>query len=230
MSTTRADVEKANAPNVLPGPSNQANVAQRNTAAAGHYTGIGDPTGLGLFSFASTLLILSLYNLQTRSITHPNVIVGMAIFCGGLAMILAGMWAFPRGDSFIGTVFILYGAYWLSYALLLIPGTGILSAYALDSELRSALGIYLVTWGLVTFFLLFASLRRNIAFSIFLLFLAITFWVLAGGVFHGTIRVIKAGGVLGCITAFIAYYCGLSHLFAADRRPLINMPLGSFEY
>jgi succinate-acetate transporter protein len=27
----------------------------------------------------------------------------MAIFCGGLAMILAGMWAFPRGDAFIGT-------------------------------------------------------------------------------------------------------------------------------
>ena len=27
----------------------------------------------------------------------------MAIFCGGLAMILAGMWAFPRGDAFGGT-------------------------------------------------------------------------------------------------------------------------------
>jgi hypothetical protein len=53
----------------------------------------------GLFSFASTTFILSLYNLQTRSITHPNVVVGMAIFCGGLAQLLAGMWEFPRGNA-----------------------------------------------------------------------------------------------------------------------------------
>ena len=57
----------------------------------------------GLFSFASTTFILSLYNLQTRSITHPNVVVGMAVFCGGLAQLLAGMWEFPRGNVFGGT-------------------------------------------------------------------------------------------------------------------------------
>jgi hypothetical protein len=27
----------------------------------------------------------------------------MAIFCGGISMILAGMWAFPRGDAFSAT-------------------------------------------------------------------------------------------------------------------------------
>jgi hypothetical protein len=57
----------------------------------------------GLFSFASTTLILSLYNLQTRSITHPNVVVGMAIFCGGLAQLLAGMWEFATGNTFGAT-------------------------------------------------------------------------------------------------------------------------------
>ena len=34
----------------------------------------------GLFSFASTTLILSLYNLHTRSIDIPNVVFGMALF------------------------------------------------------------------------------------------------------------------------------------------------------
>ncbi|KAF5346401.1 hypothetical protein D9758_012753 [Tetrapyrgos nigripes] len=57
----------------------------------------------GLFSFASTTLILSLYNVQARGITTPNVVVGMALFCGGLAQFLAGMWEFPRGNTFGAT-------------------------------------------------------------------------------------------------------------------------------
>jgi uncharacterized protein len=54
-------------------------------------------------SFASTTLILSLYNVNVRSIAEPNVVVGMAIFCGGLAQLLAGMWEFPRGNMFAAT-------------------------------------------------------------------------------------------------------------------------------
>jgi succinate-acetate transporter protein len=44
----------------------------------------------GLFAFASTTLVLSLYNVQARHITVLNVIVGMALFYGGLAQFL--MW------------------------------------------------------------------------------------------------------------------------------------------
>ena len=57
----------------------------------------------GLFSFASTTFILSLYNVQARGITTPNVVVGMAVFCGGLAQLLAGMWEFPKGNAFGAT-------------------------------------------------------------------------------------------------------------------------------
>jgi hypothetical protein len=57
----------------------------------------------GLFSFASTTLILSLYNAGARNIVEPNLVVGMAIFCGGLAQLLAGMWEFPRGNTFAAT-------------------------------------------------------------------------------------------------------------------------------
>ncbi|TFK65957.1 hypothetical protein BDN72DRAFT_173356 [Pluteus cervinus] len=116
---------------------------------------IANPGSLGLFSFASTTLMLSLYNLQTRGIHAPNVVVGMAIFCGGLAQLLAGMWEFPRGNVFGGTAFTSYGAFWMSYATILIPGSGIVAAYTdAPGELSSALGIYLITWMLVTFFLL----------------------------------------------------------------------------
>lgn len=57
----------------------------------------------GLYSFASTTLILSLYNVGARGITTPNVVVGMAIACGGLAQLLAGMWEFVTGNTFGAT-------------------------------------------------------------------------------------------------------------------------------
>lgn len=57
----------------------------------------------GLFSFASTTLILSLYNVNARGIDTPNVVVGMALFCGGLAQLLAGMWEFATGNTFGAT-------------------------------------------------------------------------------------------------------------------------------
>ena len=53
----------------------------------------------GLFSFASTTLILSFYNTGVRGIGDPNVVVGMALFVGGLAQLLAGMWEFAAGNT-----------------------------------------------------------------------------------------------------------------------------------
>lgn len=57
----------------------------------------------GLFAFASTTLVLSLYNVHARHITTPNVVVGMALFYGGLAQFLAGMWEFATGNTFGAT-------------------------------------------------------------------------------------------------------------------------------
>jgi len=188
---------------------------------------IANPGCLGLFSFASTTFMLSMYNYQVRNITEPNVVVGMAIFCGGLAQFLAGMWEFPRGNMFGATAFSSYGAFWMSYATILIPSSGIIEAYATNpSQLENALGIYLVSWTMVTFFLMFATLRKNIAFTLLFLFLGITFAALASGAFNVSEKATKAGGILGVITAFIAYYIGLSELMAAEPYPAFRMPLG----
>ena len=57
----------------------------------------------GIFSFAATTFLLSIFNVNTRGIQTPNVIVGMAIFSGGLLQFIAGMWEFPRGNIFGAT-------------------------------------------------------------------------------------------------------------------------------
>ncbi|CAK5276623.1 unnamed protein product [Mycena citricolor] len=132
-------------------------------APAPRPTTIANPGALGLFSFASTTFILSFYNVSVDGIATPNVVVGMALFCGGLAQLLAGMWEFPRGNAFGGTAFTSYGAFWLSFGTIFIPGSGILSSYGTNtSELEKALGIYLFSWFIVTFLFLCVPFSRLI--------------------------------------------------------------------
>jgi succinate-acetate transporter protein len=44
-----------------------------------------------------------MFNAQASGVKHPNAVVGMALFCGGLAQLLAGMWEFPKGNTFGAT-------------------------------------------------------------------------------------------------------------------------------
>jgi len=188
---------------------------------------LGNPGPLGLFSFASTTLILSLYNVGADGIDVPNVVVGMALFCGGLAQLLAGMWEFATGNTFGATAFSSYGAFWLSFAALLIPGTGVGAAYAASpnpAQIVSAIAIYLITWGVVTFLFFLATLRKSVGLSVLFFSLTITFVLLASADFTGNLTLSKAGGALGVVTALIAYYCGLAELLTEDDA--FTLPLG----
>jgi succinate-acetate transporter protein len=219
-----ADVEKAQNANVYAGQYNSGSISNPRPHR------VANPGTLGLFSFASTTFILSMFNVQTRGVQAPNVVVGMAIFCGGLAQLLAGMWEFCRMNTFAATAFTSFGAFWLSYAAILIPSSGIIAAYGTNvEELHSALGIYLITWFMVTFMFFIVALRKSVAFIALFGFLTLTFALLAAGEFSGKVNATKAGGALGVVTAFIAYYVGLSELLAAEELAIVKLPLGVFK-
>jgi len=199
---------------------------EKGSYAAPRPSRIGNPGALGLFSFASTTFILSLINVQTRGVTTPNVVVGMAIFTGGLVQLLAGMWEFPRGNVFGATAFSSYGAFWMSYATILIPSSGIIESYtAAPGQLDNALGIYLITWFMFTFFMLLGALRKNLSFIALFACLSVTFALLAAGKFKLVANLDKAGGAMGIVTAMIAYYCAVSELLVKEES-FFTLPLG----
>jgi len=203
-------------------------VYEQPAKVASPTTKIANPAALGLFSFASTTFILSMYNVNARDIHTPNVVLGMACFSGGLAQFMAGMWEFPRGNTFGATAFTSYGAFWMSYAAILIPGTGVISAYSSVDEFSQAVGIYLITWFILTTMFLIGSLRRNIGLIALFFSLSITFLVLGIGAMSGNVAVNKAGGALGIVTAWIAYYCGLSDLLVKGES-WFTLPLGAIQ-
>jgi len=187
---------------------------------------IANPAPAGIFSFAATTFILSMFNVNTRGIHTPNVVVGMAIFTGGLLQFIAGMWEFPRGNVFGATAFSSYGTFWMSYATIFIPSSGVLAAYTDPTELGNAVGIYLITWMMLTIVFIIVSIRKSNAFVVLFTVLALAFGLLAGGSFTGMAKLTKAGGVVGIITAMVAYYIGISELLAAEARPVAKLPLG----
>ncbi|KAJ9124104.1 hypothetical protein QFC22_000899 [Naganishia vaughanmartiniae] len=188
-----------------------------------------NPSPLGLMSFAATTFVLSMFNVSARGIKTPNVVLGMALGYGGLVQLLAGMWEFASGNTFAATAFSSYGGFWLSFGALYVPQLGIVAAYGENkSELASALGIYLASWFIVTFIFFVASWKASIALSALFFFLDITFLLLFVGEFTGKAAVHKAGGALGIVTAFIAFYIALAGLLTKDTS-YFSLPVGELS-
>ena len=75
-----------------------------------------DPGPLGLAAFALTTFTLSLFNAGLAPEALEPLVLPLALFYGGLAQFLAGMWEFRKANTFGATAFASYGAFWLAFA------------------------------------------------------------------------------------------------------------------
>jgi hypothetical protein len=87
---------------------------------------LANPAPLGLLSFATGIFLISVLGVHARGIQTPNVLVGVLMFFGGICQFIAGIMEFIAGNTFGATVFPSYAAFNFSYAMIFIPGTGII--------------------------------------------------------------------------------------------------------
>src|ERR1700712_1245658 len=168
---------------------------------------IADPGPLGLGAFALTTFVLSVFNANIISnIKLESVVLPLALFYGGLAQLLAGVWGFKKANTFGATAFTSYGAFWLSFAAyvkFVKPGLPAADAH-------TATGLFLLVFAIFTTYMFVASLRVSGAVALVFVTLAATFWVLAVGNLNDTKDIIKVGGYLGLITAVAAWYASFA--------------------
>jgi succinate-acetate transporter protein len=186
---------------------------------------VADPAPLGLGAFALTTFVLSVHNAGWA----PSVIwIGLAIFYGGLAQLLAGMWEFRRNNTFASTAFSTYGAFWLALGTFVILND-LTSLKLADTAESEALGWYLFAFAVFNTYMLFWSTRVNAAvFSVFLtleiteILLFIGFWS-GDGAGEGWVKV---GGWLGVVTAAAAWYASSAGVVnSLGVRPIV--PVGA---
>jgi succinate-acetate transporter protein len=184
---------------------------------------VADPAPLGLAGFALTTLLLSAHNAGWA----PDFIwVGTAIFYGGLAQFVAGMWSFRRGNVFTATAFSTYGAFWFSlatYFLLVVFGK------APAKDVGNALGWFLLAFAIFNTYMLFWSMRVNTAvFGVFLT-LEITEILLFIGFFNGSGAgegLVLVGGLVGVLTAAVAFYTSAADVISGMTGRAV-LPVGT---
>lgn len=189
-----------------------------------------NPAPLGLSAFALTTFVLSLINagvIVPAVGAGTEVIVGLALFYGGLGQILAGMWEFKAGNTFGATAFTSFGGFWLSFGVIFIPGFGILAAITKNmATFHAVIGIVLLGWAIFTFLMLLGALRSNLALIGVFFFLTLTFLALAIGWLAGQQTTwIQIGGWLGVVTAAFAWYTALADVLASGKA-MFSLPKG----
>ncbi len=167
---------------------------------------IADPAPLGLAGFALTTFVLSMFNAGLVDKRALPIVFGLALAYGGVAQLLAGMWEFRKGNTFGATAFSSFGAFWLSYwAYVTFFAKQVPAANA-----GSAVGLFLIAWGIFTAYMWIASFRTTAAVNLVFLLLAITFILLGIGEARGSTGIVKLGGWFGLATAVAAWYASFA--------------------
>ncbi|MGA9113321.1 MAG: acetate uptake transporter [Candidatus Dormiibacterota bacterium] len=209
----------------------------RPAAARPTEVAIADPAPLGLAGFGLTTLILSVVNAgwfgNASIVPLTGSTLSMAVAYGGLAQFIAGLWAFRRGNTFAGTAFCSYGAFWFSFFLLVQVYLGGIIKGAPNAWL-GWVGLYLLAWGIFTAYMTIASLGAAKMVTTVFVLLTLTFVVLALGWFTGNVAtfgasadgLINIGGYLGLLTAIAALYTSFADVVNAAWHKVV-LPTGS---
>ncbi len=205
--------------------------AERAEAAA---PAVANPAPLGLSAFALTTFVLSSSNagfLFPAVGAGGDVVIGLALFYGGLVQLIAGIQEFRAGNTFGATAFCSYAGFWMALGFVLLPPTGIAAALVKANALSQGVGVFLLGWTIFTGLMFIGTLRISGALIavfglLFLTFLALTIGWLAGAGTSTFTTWVGIGGWLGIATALAAWYTALAGVLASVKWPILpTMPM-----
>lgn len=179
-----------------------------------------NPAPLGLLGFGMTTILLNIHNAGYYELNA--MIMGMGIFVGGIAQIFAGLQEWKKNNTFGATAFTAYGSFWLSLvAIWLIPNTTMGAAYK-SSE--TAMGFYLLFWGIFTLLMFIGTLRLNRTLQVVFFTLTVLFFLLAASDFTGNKQLRIIAGFEGILCGLSAFYGSvaliLNEVYGREVLPL----------
>ena len=179
---------------------------------------LADPAPLGLAGFALTTFVISVHNIGAPDLAW----FGLALFYGGTAQFAAGMWEFKRGNVFGATAFGSFGAFWLALAGFIAL---VLAGKVPAAQVHTDVGWFMFAFFVFCSYMLVASARVNLAvFGVFLT-LDVTLILLFIGNFANATAIVVIGGIVGVITALVAWYASFALLLAGMGHPIL--PVGA---
>jgi uncharacterized protein len=184
---------------------------------------LADPVPLGIAGFGMTTFVLSCINAGFFvGASATPMVLGLAIFYGGAVQLLAGMWAFRRGETFAAVAFSSYGGgFWLSYFFLVY----FIVPHLAPSVAGNAVGLYLLGWLIFTAYMTIAALRTSVAIMAVFVTLTATYLLLVlANLGVATSSLVPIAGYVGITCGVAAWYVAFAHMvngtFGRDLIPM----------
>ncbi len=187
--------------------------------------GIADPAPLGLAAFALTTFLLSAANAKWIRGTGDEWL-GYAFAYGGLVQLLAGMWEFRNRNVFGATAFGTYGGFWIGlglYAELVAPHAK--TAFQIANDEGWIILAFLI---FNTYMLLWSLFVSWAVCGVFLTLEVTEILLVIGNWSHTGASTLKIAGILGVITAAVAWYtsaAGVINGMAGRHVLFVGKPL-----
>ena len=172
---------------------------------------IADPVPVGIAGFGMTTFILSCVNAGFfGGAAAAPMVLGLAIFYGGLVQLLAGMWAFRRGETFVAVAFCSYGGgFWLSYFFL----SYFIAPHLPASVAGNAVGLYLLGWLIFTFYMTIAALKTNVpVLGVFVTLTATYLLLVLAKLGIDPADLLPIAGYVGIACGVTAWYVAFAHV------------------
>ncbi len=176
---------------------------------------------LGLGGFALSTFILNIVNAGWVDAKTIGIVMPVALFYGGLAQFMAGMWDVRRGDTFGATCFSSYGAFWMGLAVFFFLKLAGVAGFV--DVTPAGVAVVLVAWGIFTGYATIASLKLPRVITWVFITLTILFFLLAIGEFVPIVHTIA--GYEGVLCALIAWYASAGILINTVHGRTV-LPMG----
>jgi succinate-acetate transporter protein len=145
---------------------------------------VAAPSILGLFSFGAAAFVIGAHLAHWYGdAASAQYNFAFVAFVGGLAQLLAGMWAFKARDGVATAFHGLWGAFWLAYGLL----AALFTLGTLTAPVRTfpEYGFWFIWMGAATFGMAAAAIAVNAGLFVTLLGLGIASGMMAAGEISG---------------------------------------------
>ncbi|HYB27957.1 MAG TPA: acetate uptake transporter [Solirubrobacteraceae bacterium] len=170
--------------------------------------GWGNSAPLALLAFGVPTFMLSMINADAISKGVEPVVFGVALMCGGITALIAGIIQFRTGKTFSGVLFCGFGAFWLS---LFAIAQWFLKSVP-PAQVGHALGLFLYAFGIFLAVMFLASFRTNLVVVLTLALIGAAVFLLAAGNYGAHTTLIHWGGYTGLAATACIFYMALAEL------------------
>ena len=192
---------------------------------------VAAPSILGLYGFAASTFIVAGYLAGMYGSGNPGIpliLFPLALFFGGLAQFLSGMWSYRARDGLATAMHGMWGSFWLAYGLFwfLIAIRALPAFTPATRTAQLGLGFWFVVLAAITWVGAVAALARNVALSLVLFSLAagVTIIAIAWIVPYST-TVVQSGAWILVASAVFAFYTASALMLESTFRVPV-LPVG----